>query len=141
MSWNVSATAATLLSLIKGAAKLGDAVLAFVSVTAVPPVCTQANVRLAFSGSLPLPAKLTAAPSLTCLSTPALAMGSALPTATSFTVTCTRATAVAPFASVTASWKVSTSVTLKPSVGATNVGVAELPPLSVTAVPAVWLQA
>ena len=84
---------------------------------------------------LALPSRVAVAPSATRWSGPALAVGAAL----SATVTVTVSLAVSPPGSVTVRLKV--RVALPVTVGAAKVGLAVLALLSVTVVPAVWLQA
>ena len=68
---NVSAT----FVVVVGAVKLTVAVLALLSVTAVPETCVQAKLAMVPSGSVPVPVRLTAAAEATVRSAPALATG------------------------------------------------------------------
>src|SRR5690242_11183798 len=121
-----------------GAVKVGFAVAAPASVTAVPDACDQAKV----SGSaelLALPSRVTSAPDATVWSGPALATGSGL---SGFTVMVTVEGAELRFASVTISAKTRAPAGCPAGMdGAVKLGLAVLAPKSVTGRPESWLQA
>ena len=101
----------------------------------------QAQVRVSSSGSLvPLPSRVTNAPSRTLRSAPAFAVGAWLFAAVT-TVTVTVSVALRPPGSVTARVKVSAVFWVSP-VGAGKLGVAVVAPVKVTdGLPPVWDQA
>ena len=118
-----------------GAVKVGHAVAAPVRFTVgEPPVWVQAYVSVWFSGSLlPLPSRLTAAPSRTVRSSPASAVGAVL--ACTVTVTVSAVDVLPPAVTV----RLNVSVAAED--GAVKLGFGAALFESLTDVPAVWVQA